>query len=163
MTSDTLPSSDCHAKLRQDFFKIQMSICSTVSWNWYYLGITEQGIHDEFSYLLSLRYFKDNKINSLPIPETSLLRMPYGLIAKHKMTTENNKYDLSDVTLPFVATSSNQSKLSQRRPSPITTLSGIKNCLKLVVENHDNQYCRYVELDNTMKKKKKNWAKKKIT
>ena len=142
MTSDTLPSSDCHAKLRQYFYKIPMSICSTVSWNWCYLGITEQGIHDEFSYLLSLRYFKNNKSNSFPIPETSLLLMPYGLIAKHKMTMENNKYDLSDVmTLPFVATSSNQSKLSRRRPSPITTLCGIKNCLKLVVENHDNQYC----------------------
>ena len=142
MTSDTLPSSDCHAKLRQDFFKIPMSICSTVCWNWYYLGITEQGIHDEFSYLLSLRYFKHNKSNSLQIPETSLLRMPYGLIAKHKMTTENNKYDLSDVmTLPFVATSSNQSKLSRCQPSPITILRGIKNCLTQVVENHDNQYC----------------------
>ena len=91
MTSETLPSSDCHAQLRQNVLETQDTFpkhgCSAVTWNWHYLGITEQGIHDEFSYLLSLRYFKDNKSNSLPIPETSLLRMPYGLIARHKMTT----------------------------------------------------------------------------
>ena len=46
----------------------------------------------------------------------------------------------------FLASSSNQSKLSQSGPSPITILRGIKECLKEVVENHHKQYCRYVRL-----------------
>ena len=105
MASAKLPSSDCHATLRKKILEKEIilqpqSICSTVIWEWQYLGFTEERIHGEVSQMLSNAHcnpLTDNNNQSLPIPETALITMAYGLIAKHNQTQNNYEKDLSAI------------------------------------------------------------------
>ena len=86
--------------------------------------------------------------------------MPYGFIAKHKMTHSKFNVDLSAVmNLPFLTSSSKHSNHLTSEPSPITALRGIQKSLKQVVEKHEAQYKHYITLYENSRRKKEDGVK----
>ena len=83
MSTNQLPSTDCHAELRSDLI-VRNGLsgehtCVSVAWDWMYRGVTAGGINREVCTTLEATILNQkNGVVSLAIPELSLLH-----IAKH--------------------------------------------------------------------------------
>jgi hypothetical protein len=101
LSQSPLHELDCHHNLRQELLPMTKGkdlTCLSVAWDWMFKGVTSNGINREVSSILECaRLNQSKKVQSLAIPETSLLflaRDHLGLLKKkHTANSEELKPD----------------------------------------------------------------------
>ena len=90
MSCSQLEKNDCHSAIRSQVindFKITKDVvCMSVAWDWMYRGKTYEGIKEEVVQTLdSVRLARDHNMQSLAIPQLSIIETAKFHLAKYKV------------------------------------------------------------------------------
>ncbi|KAL7537548.1 hypothetical protein ACHAXR_007900, partial [Thalassiosira sp. AJA248-18] len=133
-----LTETDCHSDLRNEVLEQKElpaeDICFSVAWDWMFKGVTADGINREVSGILECaRLNRGHDLQSLAIPETSLLFLAKQNIAKHQVEPQVDTSDsLFGMDIPQRPTWGDGSE-----PGAVTVLRGILPSLQYVVNRHN--------------------------
>ncbi|KAL9189365.1 hypothetical protein ACHAXT_009040 [Thalassiosira profunda] len=124
-----LRPTDCHAHLRQEVLaELQNKgvktevICFSVAWDWMFKGVTSEGINREVSGILECaRLNRIHDLQSLAIPETSLVFLAKENIAKHQQASNADE----SRALFSIGKSRHQTPTEASEPDAKTVLRGI--------------------------------------
>lgn len=135
MAPSKLPDTDCHHNLRNTILSSKREptedICWSIAWDWMFKGATSEGINREISSILECsRLNRQHDLQSLAIPETTLLFLAKNNIAEHKALSRP-----STAMLPFMANSPTCDRFA---PDAMTVLRGILPSLQYVVKRHSS-------------------------
>ncbi len=136
MSSVNLAKTDCHCALRDRILSSlhpsESLLCASIAWDWMYKGITPEGINREVSSILECaRLNSSRRLQSLAIPETTLLYLAKNVIADFRV--EENDTDKS-LILPKSARICHEICI----PSPKEILRGILPSLQFVISKHSS-------------------------
>ncbi len=133
-----LQETDCHYDLRNAILntkeRLTEDICFSIAWDWMFKGVTSEGINREVSSVLECsRLNSGHDLQSLAIPETSLLFLAKESISKHQLSikTETDVPPLFAMNIPDQSTRHVQ-------PNAETVLRGILPSLAYVVNRHNS-------------------------
>ena len=149
----SLPETDCHHDLRHEILQkkadLSEDICFSIAWDWMFKGVTSEGINREVSGILECaRLNREHHLQSLAIPETSLLFLAKDKIAKHELNLNTSGTDaLFDLKIP-----PQQAQVKSSEPNAKDVLRGILPSLQYVVSRHDGA----VKFSNVWAEKTKN-------
>jgi len=110
-------------------------ICSSIAWDWMYKGVTQDGINREVSSALECAQLnREHRLQSLAIPETSLLFLAKENIISYQLEAKTNATDsLFNMNIPH-----SQSKSDRSEPDAETVLRGILPSLQYVITRHNS-------------------------
>jgi hypothetical protein len=97
-----LPSSDCHADLRAKILEKSENpsveqMCISVAWDWEYKGVTAEGINREMvSTLECSKLNRENNVQSLAVPETSILFLARRHVSEYEQQLSQFSSDHDD-------------------------------------------------------------------
>ena len=133
MAPSKLPEMDCHHVLRNAVLSSKQErtedICCSIAWDWMFKGVTSEGINREISSILECsRLNRQHNLQSLAIPETTLLFLAKKTIALHTISSG----PISSF-LPFLTSSRTCDRFA---PDAMTVLRGILPSLQYVVNRH---------------------------
>lgn len=139
LSTSTLRNSDCHHDLRQQLLQsvgAPEQLCLSVAWDWIFKGVTSEGIKNEVSSVLECsRLNRKNNLQSLAIPETSLLFLAKENVAKYKAASTHEPESL--IQCRPMSMSVVEGHSHGLEPSPMTVLSAILPFLQGVVSQHE--------------------------
>lgn len=136
MSSVQLPKTDCHCELRDHILSsLQHSeslFCASIAWDWMYKGISPEGINREVSSILECaRLNRSRRLQSLAIPETTLLYLAKNVIADFRgQKKDGNK--------SIILLKSARIYRNDCIPSSTNVLRGILPSLQFVVSKHSS-------------------------
>ena len=140
-----LLETDCHYDLRREILEQKHNpqledICFSVAWDWMFKGVTSEGINREISSIFECaRLNREHDLQSLAIPETSLLFLAKENIAKHqaeqrsviaKSAPTNSIFEMN---IP-----QSTSRAAKSEPNADTVLRGILPSLQYVINRHNS-------------------------
>lgn len=139
LAPSALPDTDCHSDLRnqvrQTKEKSTEDICFSVAWDWMFKGVTSDGINREVSGILECsRLNREHHLQSLAIPEASLLFLAKENIAKYRTESKNGASTASLFQLAIPQRPS----VERSEPNAETVLRGILPSLHYVVNRHNS-------------------------
>jgi hypothetical protein len=144
LAPSTLHETDCHYELRRRVLRTKEEptedICFSIAWDWMYKGVTSEGINREVSTILECsRLNRQHLLQSLAIPETTLLFLAKESIAKYRIES---------------MTGAGRSPFARGKfgPDSHTVLRGILPSLEYVVTRHSSA----VEFSRHWEQKTKN-------
>jgi hypothetical protein len=130
LAPETLPPSDCHAKLRQEIVDVGSageSLCVSVAWDWMYRGITREGINREVTSMLECAELnRRHAQQSLALPELALLQMARTIPARMRKDPEDEMWKLPE----------RKSAVKRFAPSDVEVVRGILPGLRYIVKQH---------------------------
>lgn len=146
MSLTPLPKHDCHYTLRSQTISSHdwtatEPICVSVAWDWMFKGVTKEGINEELtSTLQCAKLNREHNLQSLAIPETSILQMARRFLAESER--EKPAELAKKVTvLQFGSFNRPSSRVSvassQGLPSSLDVLAGLLPSLKYMVSQHE--------------------------
>lgn len=139
LAPSALPDTDCHSDLRNQVLQTKEKptedICFSVAWDWMFKGVTSDGINREVSGILECsRLNREHHLQSLAIPEASLLFLAKENIAKYRTESKNGA---STASLFQLAIPQHPS-VERSEPDAATVLQGILPSLHYVVNRHNS-------------------------
>ncbi|KAL7553995.1 hypothetical protein ACHAWF_017589 [Thalassiosira exigua] len=128
---------DCHSDLRSHILeqkdKPTEDLCFSVAWDWMFKGVTSEGIDREVSSVLECcRLNQEHHLQSLAIPETSLLFLAKENITKHRLQMRNDDGGLFNMDIP------QRPAKARTEPDAETVLRGILPSLQYVIRRHNS-------------------------
>jgi len=155
LAPSTLCKTDCHFDLRNEVMQTKEQPteenCFSVAWDWMYKGVTSDGINREVSAILECaRLNRERDLQSLAIPETSLLFLAKENIATYQLKTKISASNpLFGMDIPLQPTQGSRSE-----PDAETVLRGILPSLTYVVNNHKSAAKKSERIRNKKKSSK---------
>lgn len=132
-----LDQNDCHAVLRREIWRIHglkdtEQLCVSIAWDWMFRGVTSDGANRELSSVLECAELnRRHRVQSLGIPETSLLRMARHVIALYRTSVSS-----PDVRGDKMIGTDYKIKRLGFVPEPLEIMKGIHPSLDVVVRGH---------------------------
>ena len=154
MAPSKLPETDCHHALRNIIVSSKEEptgyMCCSLAWDWMFKGVTSDGINREVSSILECsRLNRQHELQSLAIPETTLLFLAKKNIALHKVSSGP-----ISAFLPFSTSSHANDRFA---PDAMTVLRGILPSLQYVVKRHSSSVAQCEQWAEETKLVKDSW------
>eukprot|EP00571_Detonula_confervacea_P000867 CAMPEP_0172328380 /NCGR_PEP_ID=MMETSP1058-20130122/60322_1 /TAXON_ID=83371 /ORGANISM="Detonula confervacea, Strain CCMP 353" /LENGTH=2122 /DNA_ID=CAMNT_0013045493 /DNA_START=119 /DNA_END=6484 /DNA_ORIENTATION=+ len=148
LAPSSLLETDCHHDLRNEILQSKKQpiedVCFSIAWDWMFKGVTSEGINREVSGILECaRLNQEHGLQSLAIPETTLLFLAKENIAKHLLKSETSATNsLFAMDIPLRPT-----RRDIPEPDAETVLRGILPSLQYVVSRHNAsvKFCKVWE------------------
>jgi len=153
-----LPSSDCHAELRTEVLQkggnpLVEQTCMSVAWDWEYKGVTAEGINREMASTLECsKLNREHNVQSLAVPETSILFMARRHVSEHEFQLSQMSDDhQNEAVLAFLSAESDASTTgaesnggdaatNSSTSSSLQVLRGLLPSLAYIVNRHKKAY-----------------------